>query len=79
MRKIMISFAVAIAATLAGVSPAAASGTPQSPHGIAELVSCPGMAPFPATSPTIPSAVAVGQPVAVIPGGSSMGRCRPTS
>jgi sulfite exporter TauE/SafE len=69
VRKIMISSTIAIAAALAGVSPAAASGTPQSPQGIAEIISCPGMAPFPATSPTLPSAVAVGQPVAVIPGG----------
>jgi hypothetical protein len=69
VRKIVISSAVAIAAALAGASPAAASGTPQSPHGIAEIISCPGVAPFPATSPTLPSAVAVGQPVAVIPGG----------
>jgi hypothetical protein len=77
MRKIVISFGVAvaaIAAALAGAGTAAASGTPQSPQSETFLVSCPNMAPFVATSPTPPSRVATGQTVAVIPQGIFYGR-----
>jgi hypothetical protein len=74
MRRIMIGFAVAIAAALAGAGPAAASGTPQSPQSQTFLVSCPNMAPFLATSPTPPSAAGVGQPMAIIPDATFRGR-----
>ena len=67
MRRIVIGFAVAIAAALAGAGPAAASGTPQSPQSQTFLVSCPNMAPFLATSPSGRSAAGVGQPMAIIP------------
>jgi hypothetical protein len=68
MRRIMITVAALIAATLASAG-AAAAGTPQSPQSMTALVSCPNLAPFLVTSPTPPSAVGVGQPVAVIPQG----------
>ena len=67
MRPIMIGFAVAIAAALAGAGPAVASGTPQSPQSQTFLVSCPGMAPFLGTSPTPPSSAGVGQTMTIIP------------
>jgi hypothetical protein len=61
--------AAVIASVLAGAGPAAAA-TPQTPQPITALVSCPGMAPFVVTSPTLPSAVGVGQQVvAVLPEG----------
>jgi hypothetical protein len=58
-----------IASVLAGAGPAAAA-TPQTPQPITALVSCPNMTPFLVTSPTLPSAVGIGQQVvAVIPQG----------
>lgn len=57
------------ASVLAGAGPAAAA-TPQTPQPITALVSCPGIAPFLVTSPTLPSAVGIGQQVvAVLPEG----------
>lgn len=61
--------AAVIASVLAGAGPAAAA-TPQTPQPITALVSCPNMTPFLVTSPTLPSAVGIGQQVvAVIPQG----------
>ena len=61
--------AAAVASVLAGAGPAAAA-TPQTPQPVTALVSCPGIAPFLVTSPTLPSAVGVGQQVvAVFPEG----------
>jgi len=61
--------AAMIASVLAGAGPAAAA-TPQTPQPITATVSCPGIAPFLVTSPTLPSAVGVGQQVvAVLPEG----------
>jgi hypothetical protein len=77
MRKVMISSAAAaaaIAATLAGAGPAAATGTPQSPQSQTILVECPNMEPFIATSPTPPSRVGLGQVVTVIPEGIFLGQ-----
>jgi hypothetical protein len=69
VRKILISFAVAIVAVLAGAGTAAASGTPQSPQSQTVLVSCPNMEPFTVISPTPPSRVGLGLEVTVIPEG----------
>jgi hypothetical protein len=54
---------------LAGGAGPASAGTPQSPQAATFLVSCPGFAPFLATSPTPPSAAGVGTPMTVIPQG----------
>ncbi len=73
MRRIVIIIAAAIASALASAGPAAAAGTPQSPQAATYLISCPGIAPFLATSPTPPSSAGVGTPMAVIPQGQFHG------
>jgi hypothetical protein len=66
VRFTAVACAAVIASVLAGAGPAAAA----TPQPITALVSCPNMAPFLVTSPTLPSAVGIGQQVvAVIPQG----------
>jgi hypothetical protein len=69
MRRIVIIMAAAIAAVLTGAGTAMAAGAPQTPQSATFEVSCPGIAPFLASSPTPPSAAGVGTPMAVIPQG----------
>ena len=73
MRRIAIILAAAAACALASATTAAAAGTPQSPQSATYLISCPGIAPFLATSPTPPSAAGVGTPMAVVPQGQFHG------
>ena len=69
MRRPLIILAAAVASALAAAGPVAAASTPQSLQAATYLISCPGLAPFLATSPTPPSAAGVGTPMAVIPQG----------
>jgi hypothetical protein len=75
MRRIVIILAATVVSTLMGVG-AAAAGTTQAPQNSTYtfLISCPDMDPFLATSPSGPSAVAVGTPVVVAPIGLLRGR-----
>ncbi len=73
MRCIVIIVAAAAACALASAGTAAAASTPQSPQSATYLISCPGIAPFLATSPTPPSAAGIGTPMAVIPQGQFHG------
>jgi hypothetical protein len=73
MRRIVITLAAAAACALASDGTAAAAGPPQRPQSATYLISCPGIAPFLATSPTPPSAAGIGTPMAVIPQGQFHG------
>ena len=75
MRRIMIILAATVVSTLMGAG-AAAAGTTEGPQNstFTFLISCPDMDPFLATSPSGPSAVAVGTPVVVAPIGLIRGR-----
>jgi hypothetical protein len=75
MRRIMIILAATVVSTLMGAG-AAVAGTTQAPQNSTYtfLISCPDMDPFLATSPSGPSAVAVGTPVVVAPIGLIRGR-----
>jgi hypothetical protein len=73
MRRIVIIVAAAAACALASAGTVAAAGTPQSLQSATYLISCPGIAPFLATSPTPPSAAGIGTPMAVIPQGQFHG------
>jgi hypothetical protein len=59
MRRIVITWAAAAACALASAGTAAAAGTPQS---ATYLISCPGVTPFLAASPTPPYAAGPGRP-----------------
>jgi hypothetical protein len=73
MRRIPIILAAAVVSALAGAVPAAAAGTPQNTT-FTFLISCPDMAPFLATSPSVPAASGVGPPAVVAPIGFLRGR-----
>ena len=63
MRRIAIILAAAAACALASAGTAAAAGTPQSPQSAAYLISCPGITPFLATSPTAAAPIQRRDPV----------------
>lgn len=72
--KCVVALAVGVCATVAASTGPAWAGTPQGPQAITFLVSCPNVAPFLATTPSAPSPIAVGTPMAVIPVGILRGR-----
>ncbi len=76
MRRIVIILAAAIVSALASAGTAAAANASQTSQNSTYtfLISCPDMDPFLATSPSGPSAVAVGTPVVVAPIGLFHGR-----
>jgi hypothetical protein len=69
-----VALALGECATVAATTGRAWAGTPQGPQAITFLVSCPNVAPFLATTPSAPSPIAVGRPMAVIPLGIFKGR-----